>query len=193
MVLIGHVLYNVINYTNKNLYNLYMQTQEQALFENIPIHKMDISILFDGIGFYGPIIVIIIGITILWNQKKYMWAYLIGAICNSYFNRYLKSIFLEERPLHPIPFSKYEIYNNVERYGMPSGHASAIGFSIMYLLLVKPNSVWLPICAFIGMLTLYQRWKYRRHTVEQVFIGTIMGSISGWIVYSLVTQWILWL
>jgi len=40
---------------------------------------------------------------------------------------------------------------------------------------------------------MYQRVKYRRHTVEQVYIGAIAGGICGWIVYSLATQWILWL
>jgi membrane-associated phospholipid phosphatase len=170
-----------------------MQAYELTPFEDIPIYDMNMITLFDGIGFYGPIIIIIIIGFVLWKQQKYMWAYFIGVVINNYLNRYLKSIFKEERPKNPISFSKYEKYDSVESYGMPSGHASAIGFSLIYLLLVKPTSVWLPICVFIGILTIYQRWKYRRHTIEQVFYGCVIGSICGWIVYSLATQWILWL
>ena len=166
---------------------------ESTLFEDIPVYKMPISTFLDGMGFYGPLIVICIILFDLRNQPKYMWVYFIAIFANNFFNQWLKSLFLEERPKNPIPFSKYEIYKNIESYGMPSGHASAIGFSVIYLLLVKSHSIWLPVSIFIGILTMYQRVKYRRHTVEQVCMGVITGSICGWIIYSLATQWILWL
>jgi membrane-associated phospholipid phosphatase len=169
------------------------QTNKNPLFEDIPIYEMSIPVFLDGIGFYGPLIIIFIILLALNTQPKYMWVYFIAIFANNFFNRWLKSLFLEERPKNPIPFSKYETYKDVESYGMPSGHASAIGFSIIYLLLVKSHSIWLPVCIFIGILTIYQRVKYRRHTVEQVCMGAITGGICGWIVYSLATQWILWL
>jgi membrane-associated phospholipid phosphatase len=166
---------------------------KQLLFDDTPIHTMSIILFLDGVGFYGPIIVILcIGIA-LYKLPKYMWVFFIGIITNGILNKYLKSIFLEDRPLHPIPFSKYEKYSGIEKYGMPSGHSASIGFSIIYLLLVKPNSVWVPICIAIGILTLYQRWKYRRHTVEQIVIGFITGGLFGWIVYELATKYIVWL
>lgn len=165
----------------------------KEFFEDIPIYKMTIVTFLDGLGFYGPIIVLFIIVYALRKQTKYMGVYFIAVFINNYFNKFLKSLFLEERPKNPIPFSKYEIYKNIESYGMPSGHASSIGFSIIYVLLVKPHSIWLPLCIFIGILTMYQRVKYRRHTVEQVCLGAITGGICGWIVYSLATQWILWL
>jgi membrane-associated phospholipid phosphatase len=154
---------------------------------------MSIPTFLDGIGFYGPFIILFIIIYTLRNQHKYMWVYVFGVFLNNYLNQLLKLWFLEERPKNPIPFSKYEKYKNVESYGMPSGHVSSIGFSIIYLLLVKANSIWLPVCIFIGILTCMQRVKYRRHTIEQVGTGLMTGSIFGWIVYSLATQWILWL
>jgi membrane-associated phospholipid phosphatase len=167
--------------------------EKKEFFEDIPIYKMTIPTFLDGLGFYGPIIVIFIILFALRNQRKYMWVYFIAIFANNYLNRWLKSLFLEERPKNPTVFSKYETYKDVESYGMPSGHASAIGFSIIYLLLVKSHSIWLPICIFIGILTMYQRVKYRRHTVEQVSMGAIAGGICGWIAYVLATQWILWL
>ena len=170
-----------------------LPVEKTEFFEDISINKMSLHTFLDGIGFYGPIVVIFIIIYTLRNQYKYMWVYVFGVFLNNYLNKLLKLWFLEERPKNPIPFTKYEKYKNVESYGMPSGHASSIGFSIMYLLLVKANSVWLPMCIFIGILTCMQRVKYRRHTIEQVCAGLMTGSIFGWIVYSLATQWILWL
>jgi len=166
---------------------------ETTLFENIPIYKMTIPVFLDGMGFYGPLILIFIVLFALRNQPKYIWVYFGAIFANNVINRWLKSLFLEERPKNPIPFSKYETYKNIESYGMPSGHASAVGFSIIYLVLVKSQSIWLPVCIFIGILTMYQRVKYRRHTLEQVCMGAITGGICGWITYSLATQWILWL
>jgi len=168
-------------------------TNEKEFIEDIPIYKMSITKFLDVLGFYGPLVLLGIILFALRNQPKYMWVYFIAFFLNNYFNRYLKSQFLEERPDNPIPFSKYEKYKNVETYGMPSGHSSAIWFSIVYLFLVKSHSIWLPVCIFIGILTMYQRVKYRRHTVEQVCMGAITGGICGWLVYSLVTKWILWL
>jgi len=168
-------------------------SNDNELVENIPIYKMTMTNLLDVLGFYGPLVVIFIIVFDLRKRPKYMWVFFVSIFINNFFNRYLKSLFLEERPKNPIPFSKYEEYKNVESYGMPSGHASAIGFSIIYLLLVKSHSMWLPVCIFIGILTMYQRVKYRRHTIEQVCMGLITGGISGWLVYSLATQWILWL
>jgi len=169
------------------------EVNKKEFFEDIPIYKMTIFTFLDGLGFYGPIVILFIIVYVLRKQSKYMVVYFIAVFVNNFFNKFLKSLFLEERPKNPIPFSKYETYKNIESYGMPSGHASSIGFSITYLLLVKSQSMWLPVCIFIGILTMYQRVKYRRHTVEQVCLGAITGSIFGWIVYSLTTQWILWL
>jgi membrane-associated phospholipid phosphatase len=166
---------------------------ENTFFEDIPIYKMSMHTFLDGMGFYGPFMLIFIVSWALRNQPKYMWVYLIAVFANNFINKWLKSLFLEDRPKNPIPFSKYETYKNIESYGMPSGHASAVGFSIIYLLLVKSHSIWLPICIFIGILTMYQRVKYRRHTVEQVCMGAITGGVCGWVAYSLATQWILWL
>jgi membrane-associated phospholipid phosphatase len=168
-------------------------SEHRPFFEDIPLYNMSPEMVFDGIGFYGPIIVIVIISISLQTQQKYMWVYLGFIVINNWVNRWLKLVFLESRPTRPIPFSKYEKYTHAEMYGMPSGHASAIGFSIIYLLLVKGFGYWAIVCICIGILTMYQRWKYRRHTVEQVAAGLITGSIFGWGVYTLATKWILWL
>ena len=78
-----------------------------------------------------------------------------------------------------------EKYKNEERFGMPSGHAQSIFFSIVYLYNLKHSIPLLFSNLFIASLTLYQRWKYRRHTVEQLASGSVIGGLFAWAVYSL--------
>jgi membrane-associated phospholipid phosphatase len=84
-----------------------------------------------------------------------------------------------------IPLSSIEKYKNEERFGMPSGHAQSIFFSIVYLYNLKHSIPLLFSNLFIASLTLYQRWKYRRHTVEQLATGSAIGGLFAWAVYSL--------
>jgi hypothetical protein len=53
-------------------------------------NNMEISI-FDYIGFFGPIIVIIISITKLWNQPQYLIGYACFEVINGIINSVLKS------------------------------------------------------------------------------------------------------
>lgn len=175
------------------MYNMQNNNKDNKYFEDTQLYEMSISTFLDGIGFYGPLLLLFIVLYALRNQPKYMWVFFIAIFANNFFNKWLKSVFLEERPKNPIMFSKYETYKDIESYGMPSGHASAVGFSVIYLFLVKSHSIWLPVSIFIAILTMYQRVKYRRHTIEQVFAGAIVGGVCGWIAYSLANKWILWL
>ena len=64
---------------------------------------------------------------------------------------------------------------------MPSGHAQSSMFSLTYLYLVKQSPSWLLIELFIAILTLYQRWNYRRHTIQQLFVGSVVGIVFAYI------------
>jgi phosphatidylserine synthase len=89
----------------------------------------------------------------------------------------------EERPSNPIPFSSLEKYTGEQFYGMPSGHAQSVGFSFVFLSLLEGYySWWLYIITAIMGLTCIQRWKYRRHTVEQIIVGLFFGGMFAWIV-----------
>ena len=62
---------------------------------------------------------------------------------------------------------------------MPSGHAQSVSFSLIYLYLVQ-KSIWLLILnTIILLLTVIQRWNYRKHTIEQLLIGTMVGIICA--------------
>ena len=156
-----------------------------TMFEDIPIHKMTIENAFDGLGFYGPIILFIFVIWSLWKVPKYLVVYVFGFFINNWLNRFLKMMFLQERPDKHIPFSKYEKYDGEHHYGMPSGHAQSMAFSSLFLFLVKGFSFLWYFSVFMALLTFYQRWKYRRHTVEQIGAGMLTGGLWAWILYVL--------
>ncbi len=144
-----------------------------------------VAYIFDNIGYYGPIILFFVVIYFLWNRPKYIILYVICFFINTFLNKSLKIMFREPRPDNPIEFSSFERYKNEEHYGMPSGHAQSVFFSIVYLYNIHHSVYVLLSTLFIGFVTLYQRWKYRRHTINQLILGSTVGSIFAWSIYSL--------
>ena len=68
---------------------------------------------------------------------------------------------------------------------MPSGHAQTVFYPLIYLYLVKQNMYLLFIESFVAILTVYQRWNYRRHTPKQLLIGSIIGSFVGYVGFNM--------
>jgi membrane-associated phospholipid phosphatase len=58
---------------------------------------------------------------------------------------------------------------------MPSGHAQQILFTLVFLLLVRPSWIVFWICLTIGLFGLIERYVNRRHTLEQLFVGGVIG------------------
>ena len=140
-------------------------------------------LFFDTIGFYGPWIAAICVIGALCKRPVFVFLYMIFFWLNQLLNQMLKLIFLEERPSNPIPFSQLERYKGAHYYGMPSGHAESVGFSFVFLWLLEGyRSWWLYIVGIIAIVTCIQRWKYRRHTMEQIIAGLFLGGTFAWIV-----------
>ena len=162
MVQIGHFRSYVNNYT-KIIERNYIQM----------IHQIDL------IGFYGPLIIGLINCAYLWRRKIFLITYVLFFIVNSFINGVLKNIIQEPRPTGQIYLNEYDIVQNTapSKYGMPSGHAQSTGYSITFLYLVVHSPALLIITAFIGSLTVYQRFKYRRHTIPQLIFGLAIGSL----------------
>lgn len=142
------------------------------------------AVLFlDTLGFYGPWISMICVIVALWKRPVFVILYAVFFWLNQLLNPLLKMVFREERPSNPIPFSNIERYKGAHYYGMPSGHAESVGFSFVFLLLSEGyRSWWLYVVGMIMIVTCIQRWKYRRHTVEQIIAGLLFGGMFAWIV-----------
>jgi membrane-associated phospholipid phosphatase len=143
----------------------------------------------EKLGFVGPFVLFSIGVYNLWNQKKYLMSYLVFFIGNTIVNKILKIIIKQKRPGDGIKIMNEE-YSGVEIYGMPSGHAQSAFFSIAFLYFVKGSPSWLIIELFIAALTIYQRWKYRQHTVEQLFTGSFIGIGFAYVSVYLTKQWL---
>ena len=138
--------------------------------------------IVDTIGFFGPHIILVIGIIILWKQNQYFYGYILFFIINTSINKLIKQLVREPRPKNGKNIMDFEKnkYDGVEEYGMPSGHAQSCFYSMTYLYLVKENPIWLIINLFITSLTIYQRWSYHRHTAQQLMVGSVMGIFIGW-------------
>ena len=138
-------------------------------------------------GFASSIILGITGIYLLRNRSPYLWAFIWGGFANQYVNKGLKLWIQQPRPSNPILFREMESeknYENEERFGMPSGHAQSAFFIITYIYLVNKSTSWLIISSFLGCITLFQRWKYRRHTVAQLAVGTGIGIFMAYMLFT---------
>jgi membrane-associated phospholipid phosphatase len=134
---------------------------------------------FDFIGYYGPIILLIATIMLMISRTKVLTLYIVFFIINIFLNKALKLLIREPRPAGDILFSNKENTEGSEQYGMPSGHAQSVAFTAMFLyLFTKPSQTYLIMGAcFIGAITLYQRYKYKRHSISQLLVGTTVGAL----------------
>jgi membrane-associated phospholipid phosphatase len=140
------------------------------------------------VGFYGPIIIAIINIVYLWKQQFYLVIYAIFLFLNVYINKGLKLIIQNPRPVDSKErndFDDIKNYTGAEKYGMPSGHSQSVFFSIVYSYFVLKNMDIFIVSSFIGAITLYQRWKTKKHTLMQLLGGALVGGIIGYSVYFL--------
>ena len=142
----------------------------------------------DLIGYYGPLIQMAITSSQLLLQKYYLMGYVIFLCANTFLNKWLKMHYKESRPSIaeevdvPIKISDANWFGfpSADVYGMPSGHAQSILYSVSYLYFVTKSMIFLIFGVFLSGVTLYQRWKFKRHSVKQLAIGSIVGVIMGW-------------
>lgn len=145
--------------------------------------------MVDNVGFLGPFILLCIGIWQLWGNKGFWCAYLAVFMVNSFINKIAKVIIQQPRPDDGESIMN-ENYAGVEMYGMPSAHAQSVFLSLTFLYLVKESPAWLLGELFIAGLTVYQRWKYRRHTLEQLGVGVVLGIFVAYGGYYMTKQYL---
>lgn len=161
----------------------------------------------DLLGFYGFFVIMAVVLAHIHSRVWELTCFVIGIIISIALNKGLKSVIRDPRPTHPVPLhlpswysssfpSDTNMYQGSEAFGYPSGHAQLAFYALTFLGLVlsSSSSSWLSwwwymfvLCFFVACVTLFQRWKYRRHTVEQLFAGTILGVLLGWGAFSSVS------
>ena len=115
---------------------------------------------------FAPIFLIVLTVLIQPHVYLYFAGYLVTVI-STYL---LKGFFKEPRPL-----LDNTIRYGYDYYGCPSGHASSVWYSSMFVLLVLRNYALFAFYALISCVTMYQRVVYHHHTVRQVLVGAILG------------------
>jgi membrane-associated phospholipid phosphatase len=141
--------------------------------------------ILDTLGFYGPIIMFLFVVIAIRKQTPFFISYISGFFVNVYLNKLLKVLIREHRPKGSKNFTELDKYENEEQFGMPSGHAQTIFYSIFFYFYLTQNWYILVGSLFLGILTLYQRWKYNNHTINQLLIGSLIGLLFAFFVFYL--------
>jgi len=143
--------------------------------------------ILDFIGFNGPLILSGIACVLMFKKTGVLLTYFVFLGVSLFLSKLAKQFIKEPRPTRPLAYFTNEsyLYSNEEKYGMPSAHATLAAFSVayFYLFLRKWTDPVFIVSVIIWALTLYQRWKYRRHTILQLIAGTVLGLTVGAIGY----------
>lgn len=146
-----------------------------------------IQLCINEIGNKGPFILFVSTICLLWNHTMLVY-YLCGFFVNIILNIILKIIIKDPRPSVDkssffLALKRNSNLIKIDMLGMPSGHAQSVVYSTIFIFLVLRQ--WIPFYLFISLVTIYQRVNYRYHTILQVIIGSIIGSIFAYMVFFL--------
>ena len=135
--------------------------------------------VFDYVGEFGPVILMIFTIFLLIHKKVFLTYYFTGLIINTVLNIILKLLIRDPRP------SDDTVQRlNIDQYGMPSGHSQSVGFSTSYIYLTLHNPNIFILYVIVSMLTMYQRYTSHCHTISQIILGYIVGiGIGCWFMY----------
>ena len=155
---------------------------------------MHISKLFDYLGYFGPNILLVFSILLLWakNYRSYLSYYLIGYILNILLNYVLKGFFQQPRPMEDKKLIEMAL-NNGKRfgydiYGMPSGHSQGVFYSTAFIHLVIQNPQITLLFFLFSLNTMIQRVNYKNHTILQVICGALVGIAFAYLVYYYATK-----
>ena len=141
-----------------------------------------------GIGFFSECIMPIMVFYLLYSNWFSISIFFVGFIINSLFNIFLKGFIRDKRPLHPTAFLADEKFSKsgAQYYGMPSGHSQNVFYCISYLYYSIPNNTdWVLLSFIIGLLTLWERYIFHNHTIQQLIVGAILGFTMGCISFSI--------
>lgn len=154
-----------------------------------------IANIINNIGMFGPVLLFFPSVFLLWNRNKktLLVFYVLGYFANILFNMILKGIFKEPRPFENKRLFQLALKKRMEDgtmslidaniYGMPSGHAQMVFYSTMYIHITLKNAYITTIYLIISLITMYQRVNANMHTLFQVIVGCIIGSLFAYGVF----------
>jgi membrane-associated phospholipid phosphatase len=156
---------------------------------------MELYLLRDYIGLYAPIILFILTLFLLRNMTNYLNFFVTGFILNNILNIILKISIKEARPTNEQKIIEIGIVNGArisfDKFGMPSGHAQNCGYLLSFITLVLNDPFITTLYASISIISLFQRYLYRNHTILQLLIGAFIGIFIGYLTYLLGNKYII--
>ena len=155
---------------------------------------MDISKIIDHIGYNGPFILTLSTALLLRNMRKMLFIFCFGTIINSAITFILKMLIKQSRPIGDnLEIEILHVGNKRttgDMYGMPSGHAQMAFFATTFMFCVLRDYYLLGLFLVTSFITLKQRYDYKNHTLSQLIVGTILGSVFGYLFYFLARQYV---
>ena len=71
---------------------------------------------------------------------------------------------------------------------MPSGHAQMSFFTISFMYLSLKKTYILYSYLFFSLMICVQRVKFEYHTIQQVIVGSMVGSLLGYVIYNMARE-----
>ena len=146
-------------------------------------------------GSYGPKMLIFVSLLLLWNKQNLLAFYLVGLVLNAIINMVLKGIIQQARPSDDPKLLKIALKNGSRTifkqgipfnvFGMPSGHSQTVFYTTFYIWFALKNNYIFLLYLLFSLLIISQRVYFEYHTVFQVFVGAIVGSIFAYFIYYL--------
>ena len=145
---------------------------------------------FIQLGEYGPQLMFIMSLPILWTKKILLNYILVGFCLNNLINFTLKYIFKCPRPnndnckFHAIKQQTSFIQSIIgDPFGFPSGHAQ----NAFYLTIIIYQEFGVnPITILYGIYSVFIMWQRvytDKHYITQVIAGAITGAVIATCVY----------
>lgn len=162
-----------------------------------------ISYIANHLGRYGPLILFIMALVSLHPFKLKRELFVIGFVLDFFVNAVLKQLIKQRRPnkykSNTIVSANYDTSREfksrpswpkgaeikVHTYGMPSGHAESVSYCTTYIILAINNIYLTMSFLFFAIITCSQRVLNRRHYIDQVLAGILVGTSFSYFMYSI--------
>lgn len=156
----------------------------EAQFSHVII-AMTMNVLYSTcswIGAFGPPLSALLIMSYIFEEGLHGWGFFLLVLwqpLNIFLNEILKWVIHEKRPKNSRNVNDFErlLEGGPGHYGMPSGHAQLVSSSVVFAYtLGLPNTI-VAICIVQMLITLWQRYIYRKHTKLQLAFGLLAGAI----------------
>jgi membrane-associated phospholipid phosphatase len=144
--------------------------------------------LFWGIGYFGwqlsTVYAMYVSFIFSW---VYFLAFVIVFLLSGWVNHaVLKDYINDPRPADSTPFLASEHFKKRVN-GMPSGHAQQTAFSLTFAYLLTGRRFYESLAIF--SITIIQRYVFKNHTAQQLFVGSILGFMIAYLTVYVLNKW----